>query len=175
MDKFQIFYKINSMNNISFSISRIDLQTDTYKLKIIYESFDKNTFSTKKYKIKEVHLGASEVLYEIENIPFDKYKENDIDLLDESYVQISYGMRKITSKNILDFENILDDFGFLDILKIQVEEYDKIKNVYEYVKLRDLYINRRIHTYDSKKILEELKENNPYDLFEDISYLKAIS
>lgn len=172
MKKFQIYFKSKENENYTLSISRIDEITNTYKLKVIYETFNISTMEHEKLKIKEFHLGANEVLKKIKKIDFNK--KYNFDKNSTSYYQISFDENKINSSNQDEILEILNEFNFLELIKINPKEYPYIKNVYEYIHLKNVFINEctKLSEDNILKISEAFEQSNPYEIFEHISYIE---
>lgn len=172
MKKFQIYFKLNEKENYTLSISRIDEVTNTYKLRVIYEHFNKISLENEKLKIKEFHLGAKDVLEKINKISFER--EYSFDINSSSYYQISFDNKKIKTTNKEEILDILNDFGFLEILKISSKEYLYIQDMYEYIKLKKLFLEEcsKLTEEEIMKISEAFDNNNPYEIFEHISFIK---
>lgn len=171
MEKFQIFFKSNQNKDYTLSISRIDELTNTYKLKVIYETFDGDTMKYEKTKIKEFHIGAKEIIDKIEEIDFSK--KYNFEKNSNSYYQISLGDKKINVSDKKEILDILDSFNFIEITNITPNECKYIQDIYEYLKLKNLFMKKcaKYSEADILKINERFSTENPYDIFENISYL----
>lgn len=168
MERFQIYLKEKNKNVYSYSITRIDEKTNTYKLKFIFAEYNQKTFSYDKYKIKEFHIGIERILSKIEKIDFEKKFESKVDENLDFY-QISFGDKEISSNNKEDLEEYLDFFNFLEICKISKNEYPYIKDINEYIVLRDILLDKCKDLEQDKlqKIIDLLTNTNPYDIFEN--------
>lgn len=172
MNKFQIYFEPHNNNVFSFtlSISRINEMDDTYKMKIIKEV--KTPSKTYTYKIREFHLGIQEIKEKIDKIDFTKKYDKYIDgemyyiRVDENYILTS---------NKEQVKYILDLFNFEDLFNINVLQYDKIKNMYEFIKLNSLFVKKVSNIQDSDKFLKLFDyyiNKDPYKIFENMNNLE---
>jgi hypothetical protein len=177
IDKFQIYFKPNEdasepegVISFTFSISRISLKDDTYKLKIINEI--KEDFKQKTFKIKEFHFNASEIIAKIRTIDFEK--EYDPQNPSKDVYFIKFGNKKICTSNKEQIQYILDLFQFDDLYGLNVLQYEDIKDVYEFVKLNKLFKTKVLCLDNDKyyKVYDYYLHKNPYKVFENLNNLE---
>ena len=171
MDRFQIYYKEKNKNVHTYNITRISKETNTYKLKVILEEFDSKTLSYNKYKMKEFKIGVEDILNKINSIDFNKnYIANISDNL--AYCQISFGDKKIAVNDIELIREYLDLFKFLEICQITKNEYKYVKDIEEYVILRNIFCQKcqDVEFDKLEKIISTIVDGNPYDVFETFEF-----
>ncbi len=171
MNKFQIYYEPKKSETRSFTlaISRLNETDDTYKFKIIKEV--KNGLKVDTYKIKEFHIGVKEVLNKIAQIDFEKEYDS---YKNGAMYYISVDDKSITTNNKEQIQYILDLFQFDELLSINVIQYPQIKDVYEFVKLNQLFIHKISQVNDEtfSRVYDFYIHKNPYKVFENMNYLE---
>lgn len=171
-NKFQIYYKPDERNSSSFtlSISRINEEDDTYKIKIIREiSTPSKTYT---YKIQEFHFGVQGIKDKINQVDFDreydKYQNGAM-----YYVKADEDCFYTGNKKQIQY--ILDLFQFDELFRINVLQYDKIKDMYEFLKLNDLFVEKVTNIQDTEKVMNLFDfyvTQNPYKVFENMGNLE---
>lgn len=171
MERFQIYFKMKNKNVHILTITRVDEETNTYKLKKILEVYNSKNGTIEKHKIKEFKIGVDEIKQKIEKIDFNRKVTPVIDY-DKPYCQISYGDKKIQTSEILEIKDFLDIFNFMEIIEISKNEYGKVKNIYEYIKLRKILLEKCSKVEDDKVsiIINKFLNEDPYELFEKFEY-----
>lgn len=172
MEKFQIYYepKKSDIRSFTLAISRLNEADDTYKFKIIKEV--KNGLKVNTYKIKEFHIGVQDIIKKIAQIDFQKEYDSSESGKDMYY--ISADDNSITTSNKNQIKYILDLFQFDEIFNINVIQYNQIKDVYEFIKLNQLFIHKISKVSDEtfSRVYDFYLHKNPYKVFENMNHLE---
>lgn len=157
--------------SFTLSFSRINEEDNTYKKKAILEHKSKKRQCVEEYKMKEIHIGAKELLEKIKKIDFDKEYTEPVEN-GETYC-ISYGDKRLITGKREEIEEILDLFNFGKLLAITHKHYEYIKDMDEYTQLLDILNNKLTDlSGEQLKILcKTFKEVNPYSIFQSMGWL----
>ena len=158
-------------SSFTLSFSRINEETDTYKQKVILQHWSEKRNQLEEYKMKEVHFGAKQLIEKIQKIDFTKQYESPKS--GEEMLFISYGDKKIYTGDMDAVKEVLDLFQLLELADITHRHYEYIKDMYEYIALKKLMINKSSTLSAGKReCLNDIFRNyNPYKTFQSISYL----
>lgn len=176
--KFVIYYepprsKREYLKSITLTISRINPDDNTYKIKLLQEHISKTRGVVEEYKMKEIHLGANEIIEKIEKVDFERNYSAACKDEKHDYFYISYGDKTIETSNIDDIEYILEEFCFNDLISITHKHYEYIKDMYEYTELVKI-LNNKINSLSGEQLatLSRLfKPSNPYLIFQSMAWL----
>lgn len=170
------YYEPNKGNkkvrSYTLSFSRIDKESNTYKQKAILQYWSDTRNAIEEYKMKEVHIDAHKLLEKINKIDFNKTYTKPNETSDKLY--ICYNGKQLVIGDLKEIEDVLNDFNFFNLYKISHKHYKYINDMNDYTKLKiALYKKGETLTIEEQVLLDNLfKESNPYNLFQNISYLK---
>lgn len=162
-----------NIRSFTLSFSRIDAECDTYKQKAILERVSEKDGKIEEYKMKEVHIGAKELLKKIDKIDFNKSYTKCEPGGEKLY--ISYGDKHIETGSPDEIMSILNEFSFFNLFSIPYQHYEFVKDMNEYVKLVDILYKKLLNLNDSNKmfLIKNFKLGDPYKYFQNIPYLES--
>lgn len=174
--KFIIYYEPvkddrEYMKSFTLSFSRINKEDNTFKKKVILEHRSRARNTIEEYKIKEIHLGAKNLLDKIHKVDFKKSYSKPVK--GSEYFCIKYGNRMIETSNIDEIRDILELFNFVKLSDITHKHYKYIKDMDEYTKLLDI-LNSKITSLNGEEIssLSQIfKTIDPYKIFQSMDRL----
>lgn len=177
ISKLMFYFEPSQKNNsrvrsYTLSFSRIDKDNNVYRQKAILQYWSEKRNILEEYKMKEVHVGAKELYEKIKKIDFTKQYSSPKDNGDKLY--ICYEGKQLLIGDLQEVKDILEMFNFLDLYKISHKHYNYIKDMNEYIELKNiLYKKAKELSIEEQTVLDNLfKENDPYKIFHNIPYLK---
>lgn len=123
MRKLQIYYQPVQTNpdhleSLTVSIYEFNETENTYKKKIVWEK------DGSKYKIKEVLTDLDFVREKLSVLDIASYKSTDVNPGD-AYYFVKHGDLSMATSNPNDIKDLLDWFGFDEIVKYDESRYVK--------------------------------------------------
>ena len=176
--KFQIYFashteacKTEHLSSFTLSLSRINEQTNTYKLKLITEVANPSSLQATTYKLKEFHMNARKVISLINKIDFTK-DYGKVDTNKDLYC-IKFEDKKIMTSDKEAIMEILKVFHFDELMAIPVNQYSKIKDVYEFLTFTELFMTYSQDLSDEQfeRVYDYFLNKDPYKVFENFNTL----
>ena len=176
--KFTIYYEPPThirefLKSVTFTVSRLNTNDNTYKIKLLQEHHSKTRENIEEYKMREIHIGAKEILDKINKIDFSKEYTPAIRNGMNDYFFICYGNKKIETSDKESIQYILDMFRFDELICITHKHYVYIKDMYEYLNLFNI-LSSKIGSLTGEQLatLSKLfKPSNPYLIFQSMAWL----